>query len=170
MKNIKEIIENKCISKNHITGYTKSEIVYIEELYHFKASGGFGEFLEFCGKNSGGAINSNTFILYRKFSVKEFFYFQEKMKCNIVDLAYDPNYSKISQEGAIIFSVEDDNFYFFVRTKGTEQDIVHCYDHKKNERYNTGMTFNEYVKSVIERYPNTTGRIDNGNLLPFYVR
>ncbi len=130
-------------------GYSADEIVKIEELYDIRVSGEFRKFILKMGRYGGGAFNNDPIILYRpNFSIRSHVLFQYECFDKMQNIKA---YSFLRKPFA--FSLENETQYYFLVTGSNEPEIVCQYNRDNETVQSTGLSFAQYITSVLRRYP-----------------
>jgi len=142
-----------------MVGYSDIEIEKIERLYGIKVSGELASFLRRAGRSDGGVIGDDPLTIYRNWTVRTHILFQINFFNDLQDICAFDNLNR-----PFIFSLESETQYYFLQTDVPNPDLVYHYDENGETIRSTGLSFYDYLLSVVARYP-LGGEICQGDLL-----
>lgn len=143
-------------------GYSDFELKRIERLYGINVAGDFADFLLKAGRCDGGVIGDDPLIIYRNsWSVRTHILFQIDFFNSVQEIGAFDYLNK-----PFVFSFEHESQYYFLQTRNPDNMQVFHYDENAEAVRATGMSFEDYLIGILQRYP-TEGVICKGDLLEF---
>ncbi|MDC9622801.1 hypothetical protein PSI22_14430 [Xenorhabdus sp. XENO-7] len=135
------------IDTSYIKGYSEDEIPKLERLYDIKIKGQLYDFLIYMGRCSGGLFGDSPLNFYQEQdTVRGEVIFQS---CQRQELAKIQRHDLMAQKPFFI-SIESYTQFYFLLTKSDNPDLVYCFDENEEVVEDTGLTFNEYLRSVVD--------------------
>lgn len=143
-----------------MVGYTAEEISKIEKLYDISVNGELKCFLMRAGRSDGGLVGDDPFRIYCPLkNVRSQFLFQKIFRDDLKELGLTEYLNR-----PFVVSYEMQCDYFFLQTGLSGTQYVYVFYENESKILNTGMTLNEYLLDVLQRYP-LGGPICRGELI-----
>ncbi|ATQ79006.1 hypothetical protein CR152_19990 [Massilia violaceinigra] len=145
-----------------MVGYHEFELRRIERLYGINIGGDFSEFLLKAGRCDGGVIGDDPLIIYRPtWSVRTHLLFQVNFFNGLQEIGAFEFINK-----PFVFSLEAETQYYFLQTRNPDDMQVYHYDENAESVQGTGLTLENYLIDILQRYP-IGGVVCKGELLDF---
>ncbi|WP_153043679.1 hypothetical protein [Xenorhabdus sp. KK7.4] len=149
------------IDFNYIRGYSEDDLIKLKRVYDIEIQGEFLEFLTYMGCCSGGLFGDQPLRFYQeRETITSEVLFQSRFWNELQRIQ---RFDLLTKKPFFI-SKENDNFYFLL-TKSNNPDLVYFFDKKHDEIINTGLTFNEYLRGLINYNGIEIPLDQSGNLL-----
>ena len=149
---IDNIAQENTYDPAQVVGYSEEELRKIERMYDITISGELAQFMLEMGRCDGGLIGDDPIILYRTgMSVRRHVMYQLRLEFDFKEYRIEDGL-KLLQYRPFLFSVEAETQYFFVATKSDNPDRVYHYDENEETVSDTGISFLEYMKRIIDYY------------------
>ncbi|MDE9427766.1 hypothetical protein [Xenorhabdus bovienii] len=136
------------IDTNYIKGYSEEDILKLESLRDFKIQGQLREFLTYMGRCSGGLFGSQPLKFYPEIvNPKGKEIYQSECRKDLVEIEGED----ILNQKPFFISIENEGIYdYFLLTDSDSPDLVYYIDSNYNTIVDTGLTFNKYLRSVVD--------------------
>ncbi|REF27235.1 hypothetical protein BDD26_1991 [Xenorhabdus cabanillasii] len=145
------------IDITYIKGYSEEDIVKLERLYDIKIQGQLLDFLIHMGRCSGGFFSNQPLSFYSKTAnIRDEIKFQIGCEDGLREVQ---RFDLIEQKPFFISMENEGIFHYFLLTDSVNPDLVYYLDTNYDTIVDTSLTFNEYLRSVVDSSRSYTYKI-----------